>query len=214
MDLGKTPLFKGIPAADIEKMLPCLGHVTKHYKRGERIIRAGEKPKRIGILTQGRLHTETTDAWGRTTILESLGPGSPFAVAYACGTSGVADIDVVADEDCTVELLKVDRALHMCPNGCSCHAALVRNMLVAMSNNNMALNRRAIAVAPKTVRGKIMAYLSLQQKLNGSNAFAIPFTHEELASYLGADRSTLSAELSKLRSEGIIDYKGKRFTVL
>ena len=212
--LSDAPLFRGIPAEEVDAMLPCLGASRRAYRRGERVMRAGQVATRMGVLLEGRLHVEMPDAWGNVSVLESVGPGEPFAVAYACGKEGVLDVDVVADADSTVATLEAARVLHPCERQCACHGALVRNLLVSMANKNIAMNRRAMAMAPKTVRGKILAYLSVQQTVAGAPEFAIPFTQEKLASYLGVDRSTLSAELSALRKEGVIDYKGRTFRLM
>lgn len=212
--LSDAPLFRGIPAEDVDAMLPCLGASRRAYRRGERVMRAGQVATRVGVLLEGRLHVEMPDAWGNVSVLESVGPGEPFAVAYACGKEGVLDVDVVADADSTVATLEAARVLHPCERQCACHGALVRNLLMSMANKNIAMNRRAMAMAPKTVRGKILAYLSVQQTVAGAPEFAIPFTQEKLASYLGVDRSTLSAELSALRKEGVIDYKGRTFRLM
>ena len=212
--LSDAPLFRGIPAEEVDAMLPCLGASRRAYRRGERVMRAGQVATRVGVLLEGRLHVEMPDAWGNVSVLESVGPGEPFAVAYACGKEGVLDVDVVADADSTVATLEAARVLHPCERQCACHGALVRNLLVSMANKNIAMNRRAKAIAPKTVRGKILAYLSVQQTVAGTPEFAIPFTQEKLASYLGVDRSTLSAELSALRKEGVIDYKGRTFRLM
>ena len=40
---------------------------------------------------------------------------------------------------------------------------------------------------------------------NGGTHFTIPFDRQQLADYLGVDRSALSAEIGKLRREGVID---------
>lgn len=212
--LSDAPLFRGIPAEEVDAMLPCLGASRRAYRRGERVMRAGQVATRVGVLLEGRLHVEMPDAWGNVSVLESVGPGEPFAVAYACGKESVLDVDVVADADSTVATLEAARVLHPCERQCACHGALVRNLLVSMANKNIAMNRRAMAMAPKTVRGKILAYLSVQQTVAGAPEFAIPFTQEKLASYLGVDRSTLSAELSTLRKEGVIDYKGRTFRLI
>lgn len=212
--LSDAPLFRGIPAEEVDAMLPCLGASRRAYRRGERVMRAGQVATRVGVLLEGRLHVEMPDAWGNVSVLESVGPGEPFAVAYACGKEGVLDVDVVADADSTVATLEAARVLHPCERQCACHGALVRNLLVSMANKNIAMNRRAMAMAPKTVRGKILAYLSVQQTVAGTPEFAIPFTQEKLASYLGVDRSTLSAELSALRKGGVIDYKGRTFRLM
>lgn len=212
--LSDAPLFRGIPAEEVDAMLPCLGASRRAYRRGERVMRAGQVATRVGVLLEGRLHVEMPDAWGNVSVLESVGPGEPFAVAYACGKEGVLDVDVVADADSTVATLEAARVLHPCERQCTCHGALVRNLLVSMANKNIAMNRRAMAMAPKTVRGKILAYLSVQQTVAGTPEFAIPFTQEKLASYLGVDRSTLSAELSALRKEDVIDYKGRTFRLM
>lgn len=214
MHLADTLLFRKMAAADVEAMLPCLGTATRRYQRDERVLRAGEIATRIGVLLEGRLRIEAVDSWGRITILETVSPGEPFAVAYALGGNSVLDVDVVAEVASTVATLEAERIMHPCAKQCECHVALVRNMLVSLANKNVAMNRRAMAIAPKTVRGKILAYLSLQQKIQGSSAFAIPFTQERLAAYLGIDRSTLSAELSALRKEGVIAYRGKHFELL
>ena len=212
--LSDAPLFRGIPAEEVDAMLPCLGASRRAYRRGERVMRAGQVTTRVGVLLEGRLHVEMPDAWGNVSVLESVGPGEPFAVAYACGKEGVLDVDVVADADSTVATLEAARVLHPCERQCACHGALVRNLLMSMANKNIAMNRRAMAMAPKTVRGKILSYLSVQQTVAGMSEFAIPFTQEKLASYLGVDRSTLSAELSALRKEGVVDYKGRTFRLM
>lgn len=81
----------------------------------------------------------------------------------------------------------------------------------SLAMRNLDMNRRAMAMAPKTIRGKILTYLSQQKKIAGSNTFSIPFTQTKLAHYLSVDRSALSNELSKLRREGIIDYQGTTY---
>ena len=49
---------------------------------------------------------------------------------------------------------------------------------------------------------------------NKSRIFAIPYDRQELADYLGVERSAMSAELSKLRREGRIDYHKNQFKIL
>ena len=46
-----------------------------------------------------------------------------------------------------------------------------------------------------------------------SPAFALPYDRQGLADYLGVDRSAMSAELSKLRRDGVLDCKGKHVTL-
>ena len=50
--------------------------------------------------------------------------------------------------------------------------------------------------------------------LQGSRTFTIPFDRQQLADYLGVDRSALSNELSKLRREGVLTARKNRFSLL
>jgi len=53
-----------------------------------------------------------------------------------------------------------------------------------------------------------------QAKKNNSQNFVIPFDRQELADYLGVERSALSAEMSRMRKDGIIEYTKNRFRLL
>ena len=59
-----------------------------------------------------------------------------------------------------------------------------------------------------------MAYLLNQAKLQGDTAFTIPYDRQELADYLEVDRSGLSAEISKLRREGVLESEKNHFRLL
>ena len=63
------------------------------------------------------------------------------------------------------------------------------------------------------MRGKLLSYLSAQAVQCGSDTFDIPFDRQQLADYLGVDRSALSAELSRMRRDGLISYRKSHFVL-
>ena len=59
-----------------------------------------------------------------------------------------------------------------------------------------------------------MTYLTMYAKKVNASRFEIPFDRQELADYLEVDRSGLSAEISKLRREGILESDKNTFELL
>ena len=76
------------------------------------------------------------------------------------------------------------------------------------------MSRRVFYTSYKSIRGRVLAYLSDQAVLKGNASFRIPFDRQQLADFLGVDRSALSNELSKLRREGILAVRKNEFRLL
>ena len=76
------------------------------------------------------------------------------------------------------------------------------------------LSRRIQDAAPKSIRGKLIAYLHTRSQTAGSTEFDIPFNRQQLADYLGVDRSALSAVISSLSKEGVFEVKRSHFKLL
>ena len=91
---------------------------------------------------------------------------------------------------------------------------LFRNLLTISARKNLALSGRSFHTAPKTARGRIMAYLNTVSLQTHSRAFAIPFDRQQMADYLNLDRTALSKELGKMRNEGLIAFRKNRFEIL
>ena len=66
-------------------------------------------------------------------------------------------------------------------------------------------------LSQRTLREKLMSYLSDAAEKNGKVNFTIPYSRQELADYLHVDRSALSRELSKMRRDGVIDFNKNVF---
>jgi CRP-like cAMP-binding protein len=66
----------------------------------------------------------------------------------------------------------------------------------------------------RTTREKLLSYLSEQSKIRESRSFEILFDRQELADYLSVERSALSAEMSRLKADGVITYRKNHFELL
>ena len=64
------------------------------------------------------------------------------------------------------------------------------------------------------MRTRVLAYLSEQSVRAKSTDFEIPLDRQQMADYLNLDRSGLSKELSKMKSDGIIEYRKNHFILL
>ena len=84
INLGNTPLFRGMTVPDIEEMLCCLRAAERTYKKGAVILPEGTPTEQLGVVLSGRVIIEMGDVWGNNSVLSSVGAGGIFAEAYAC----------------------------------------------------------------------------------------------------------------------------------
>lgn len=211
--LSNAPLFRGMSTEDIEAMLGCLNGETKRFPRGGIIYHAGDVIHSVGLVLSGRVSIESDDVWGNKSILDHIGPGQVFAETYACVPGEPLMISAVAAEPSEILFLDVGRVLHVCSNTCVFHEKLVRNLLTIASRKNLNLSRRIFHTSPKSIRGRLLSYLSYQSLHQGRLTFDIPFNRQQLADYLSVDRSALSNELSKMQREGLLRTERSRFTL-
>lgn len=211
--LSRTALFRGIEPPEAREMLRCLGAAERHYRRGETVLPAGEPTQRMGLVLSGRVQMELDDPWGGRSILGSAGPGAVFGEAYACVPGEPLMIQVTAAEDTAVLFLRINRVMEPCPSACAHHSRLVSNLLTLTAEKNLGLSRRMRHITPKTIRGRLVSYLSFEAARSGSLKFTIPFDRQQLADYLGVDRSAMSAELGKMQREGLLETRRSHFVL-
>ena len=102
----------------------------------------------------------------------------------------------------------------MCQNACTRHKILINNLFQILSKENIELIQKIENVSQKSIREKLLTYLSNEAQKKHSNSFEIQFNRQDLADYLNVDRSAMSFELSKLQKEGLISYNKNHFELL
>lgn len=208
-----SKLFQGIAADELCAILGCLDAREKRFAKGERILRMGDQVHELGLLLEGSVRIESVDAWGATVVLGQKREGQVFAEAYACAPDCPLLVDVIAAQDCRVLFVDVVRLTRTCPSTCSHHSKMLANLMAILAQSNLELANRALVTSPKTIREKVLAYLSLQAKKSGAATFEVPFNRQQLADYLGVDRSALSAELGRMQRDGLIGVERSWFTL-
>jgi CRP-like cAMP-binding protein len=214
LSLKKSPLFQGVSEEELGSLVKCLGCTLKSYGKGEPVYLAGDFVREIGIVVAGRVHIVKDDAWGNSNIIAEISVGEMFAEAVVCGGVGVLPVTVVAAVATEVCFMDFQRVISTCSSACMFHTLLIRNMIGVFARKNIMLAGKMEHITKRTTREKLLSYLSEQSRLRESKSFEIPFDRQELADYLSVERSALSAEMSKLKAEGVINYRKNHFELL
>lgn len=209
--LLRTPLFSGVLAKDLEPLMTAMEATQRHFSKRETILQPGTHTTRLYLVLSGGVTVENHDAWGNRTILGHVAPGEVFGETYACLPHQPMMVGAVASQDTALLGLSTSALLE---KSCPHQELILRNLLRITAEKNLALSRRIFYSSSKTIRGRLMSYLSDQAVLRGSLTFSIPFDRQQLADYLGVDRSALSNELSKLRREGLLTVRKNQFSLL
>ena len=212
--LQKIPLFRGMTENEISALLKSLDAKKQNYKKNDLILHAGSKPGVIGIVLSGSVTILNDDIWGNRTILSHVEKGGIFAEAYALLEDVPMLVDVMANEGCSILMLKTKGILSSVVSQNSWDYKFLRNLLLISSKKNLNLSGRSFHTSPKTIRERVMSYLNTLSLQNDSSEFDIPFDRQQLADYLNLERSALSKELGKMQKEGIIETRKSHFKLL
>ena len=211
--IRSAPLFSGISEEELTVMLSCLRAEKRVFPKDTFLLRTGDTAESIGLVLSGSVLVVQEDIWGNRNILSKAGPGQTFAAAYACAPGSQLNVSVLAETPVTAMFLNVKRVLNVCPSACEHHSRIIRNLLGELAEKNLRFNEKLTHMGQRTTRSKIMSYLSAEAQRLGKYEFDVPFSRQQLADYLGVERSGLSLELGKMRSEGLLDFRKSHFVL-
>ena len=209
----RSLLFDGIGTDNLSALFSCLGARRVRLAKGEPLLRTGEKADRFGVVLSGSLAVSTYDTDGKRTLIKLISAPESVAAAQALSGADAMSVDVEANEDSEVLLLKAARIFSPCENACAFHARLVRNLMRTLAVKMIELNRKIEILSHRSTQDRLMAYLRSVAQQKGTAEFDIPFDRQQLANFLCVERSALSAEISRLSKLGLISSRKNHFTL-
>lgn len=208
--ISESPLFMGMSETEIRERLYLLKAERKSYAKEAVIYHSGDRIGTFGLVLQGCVQIIQADFWGNQHILARIEAGQVFAETYACVGEPLM-VDVTAAEPS--EILFLNASVLFAADGATVSGRniMADNLLRISMRKNLMLSRRICHTTPKTIRERLLSYLSYCVVQAGKSAFDIPYDRQGLADYLSVERSALSKELGKMRREGIIDFQKNHF---
>ena len=151
------------------------------------------------------------DIDGNRMIMANVTAGGTFGESLCFLHTAESPVYIVATEEAKVLWLRPDELFTAGDDELS---AKLRNRFTAMiAERALSMNTRIQILSKLSIREKLIALFSSYSSA-GADSFEVPFNREDMAAYIGADRSAMSRELSKMKAEGIIDYHKEMFRIL
>ena len=176
----------------------------KQYPAGTVIYECGQPILYAGIVLEGEIDVLHTTEDGYETLVNRLLPSHTFGESFCC----VSDINTIntirSVTQVTVLFLDLSLLLHTLQGHEAYYTVFTRNVIRSLANNNIQLNSKVYVLTKKTLREKILTYFELLSAQTHTREIELPFNREQLANYLGSERSSLCRELSRLAEEQVI----------
>lgn len=211
--LKKSPIFSGFSEEIIKEEI-LLRSRAEDIPKGNYLIRAQEKCDSFGIILQGRVnisHIYESGGYGTMAILESA---DTFGVDLICTKNRISPYYASATQ--RTQMLSFPAAM-VFEQGTlreELRLEILQKMLAFVADENMRKEYRLAILFQKGLRDRIMTFLTMQANKRHTNTFTVPFTREEMASYLCVNRTCLSNELGRMEKEGILRFSKNSFTLL
>ncbi len=211
--IKNSPIFYGINNEELINLLKCFKAKIKSFSKGDLIIRQGENITKLYLILEGNVNIEKDTYLANRIIISKLTINDNIALSYIASRTKEADIDAYATDNVKVLVLNYEKCTSMCQNACTKHKILINNLFKIIAKENIGLIEKIENISQKSIKDKLLTYLSNEARKNKSNRFSIIFNRQELADYLNIDRSAMCFELSKLKKAGLIDYEKNKFVL-
>lgn len=211
--LQKTELFQGLPEDVLESDILPRGQLLE-LNKNQFLIEPQQRVDQFGIVITGKIHILHLFPDGGYSLMNALTPGEAAGIDLICTRNRISPYHAMAAAPTRILLFPAELLLEPGLLREDCRQVTVNRLLTMISHLNMKKEYRLAILSQKGLRERIITYLLMQSNRRRSLTFRIPFTREEMASFLCVNRSALSHELSLMEQEGLIAFRKNEFTLL
>lgn len=210
--LKNCALFYGLTEEQISSVLKDLNIIVRDYKKNEYVYHQGQVIENIGIILSGNAQIISTDYFGNDSIYSVISNGDMFGEALFAIQNRKMPFSIVATRESRILFIKKSQlfADHIKTEE---NNIIIKNLIYILAEKTLKFRQTIEHVTRRTTRQKVLSYLSHMANTTNSETFSIPFNRQQLADYLAVERSALSAELSRMKQDGLIEYKKNIFTI-
>lgn len=212
--MNNCVIFRDLTDKEIDLVKKELKGWIGKYSKNETIIRENAIVKEIGIILKGNACISKYTIGGKEILMQKLLVGYLVGGEIAFTRQQDSPYIVYSSDDTEIYWIDADKILEKGIINDDIRLVMLKNIMYFIANENIRKYYKIEAISMKSVRERIVQYLSLQKKLKLSDSFFIKFDREELANFLGINRSVLSNELTLMEKEGMIEFKKNYFKIL
>ncbi len=212
--LLKCSLFKNISKQELLSLLPCLNATLQSFDEHQLIFNQGNVLNYVYIVIEGEIEIAKTNFAGQKNIISLLNCSQLFGEGVVSTTKRLSPVSATALSKAKLLLIPYERITIGCKNGCSFHFSLIHNMMNLLAEKNYHLNNKMDIILLKSMREKLLSYLTFEAQRTNSKSFTLPFNRNQLADYLNVSRPSMCRELARMKEEGLIDYYQNSFKLL
>ncbi len=206
--IAVTPLFKGLPREQLEKLAGIA--VEKKVRKGQTLFAEGSRAIGLFVIISGKVKVYKLSLEGKEQILHIFSGGELFGeVPLFAGGNYPAHAEALEagrvlffPKDAFFDLLKTETSLAL-------------NMLALLSQRLRRFTHLIEDLSLKEVPGRLAAYLLyLSSRRRDAETFQLDITKAQLASLLGTIPETLSRILSRMNQQQLIQVEGRKISLL
>ncbi|MEE1474851.1 MAG: Crp/Fnr family transcriptional regulator [Fusobacterium sp.] len=212
--LMKLPIFYNLKKDEIINILKFFSYSKEDFEKNNFIFEIGKPISKIGIILSGEINIIKEDFWGNRNILNKFKSGEIFGEVFALAKVSPNNILVETSQNSKILFLDLTNFSIDNENNSNEILKFLSNIFKISLKKNILFTEKLEHITKKTIREKIISYLSTEALKNRSNSFFIKFDRQELADYLFVERSALSRELSSMKKDGLIEYNKNYFTLI
>lgn len=207
----KCPLFTGLDKQAYEYALHYFQAETREFKKNVLLKNSSEPLRFFGCLLSGSVNVYLDDIDGNKMIMASVVPGNTFGESL-CFLKEDTPVYIQAAEDSMVLCMKTDSLGKKDP--APLDILLCSRFTAMLAKRTLQMNTRIQILSKPSIRSKLMTFFSEYPELKKGIPVTLPMNRDDMAAYIGTNRSALSRELSCMKKEGLLDYHKSTFRFL
>lgn len=211
--LRQCALFENLDIQTLEQEILPRGQLHT-FPKGHFLLTPQQRMDHFAILLSGTIHAMHIFADGSYRIMDAQEPGEVFGADLMGTKSRICPYHAQAVQPVTLLSFPVEMVLQPGSLPEEIRVSILSQLLTIISHQNIRKEYRLAILSRKSLRERILTYLTMQADKRHTDTFSIPFSREELASYLCVNRSALSHELATMQQEGMIRFRKNTFTLL
>ncbi|WP_338471857.1 Crp/Fnr family transcriptional regulator [Niallia sp. XMNu-256] len=204
-----VPIFSALSSEEILKIAKMTKHVQ--FKKGETVVQEGERSDTLSIIHSGKVKLSKFTVDGKEQILYIMTTGDFFGELNLFNDDELNNFSAFAIEDteiCQLRKSEMDQIMLEYPG-------ISMKLLTALTKRLAHTENLAQNLATKDPEVRIVHMIlefcqKFGIKMNNGILIHLPITREEIASYVGVTRETISRKFRKFEELGLISLTGNK----